>query len=270
MTGLLGALLPQREGFNEGLPTVEELFEWPCLVDFELGGVNLCINRVVLLEFLVVAVVAAIFLIAFRKPRVVPRGAQNLMEGVYDIVAKDVVESVLGRKGLRWQPYLTLLFVLTFLVSLMEVIPGVHFPLSSRIAVPAVLAIGSWLVYNYAGIKEKGFFGYWKDVLFPSGVPVAMYIIVTPIELMTALVLRPVTLALRLFANFFAGHLLLVVFFLGTAYLVASPPTIPFAVAAFVLSVFLVGLEVFIALVQAYVFTILTAVYIQLSVSHEH
>ena len=105
--------------------------------------------------------------------------------------------------------------------------------------------------------------------MFLTGVPKFAYIILTPIELITALVLRPVTLALRLFANF-AGHLLLVVFFVGTAYLVASPPTIPFAAAAFVLSVFLVGLEVFIALVQAYVFTILTAVYIQLSVSHEH
>ena len=87
---------------------------------------------------------------------------------------------------------------------------------------------------------------------------------------MTALVIRPVTLAIRLFANFFAGHLLLTVFFFGAAYLIAEPPTIPFAVAAIVMSVLLVGLEIFIAAVQAYVFTLLPAVYISLSVSHEH
>jgi F-type H+-transporting ATPase subunit a len=133
-----------------------------------------------------------------------------------------------------------------------------------------VLALGSWLVYNGAGIREKGFFGYFKDVMFPPGIPKAAYVLLTPIELITALVLRPATLAIRLFANFFAGHVLLAVFFVGTAYLVAQPLTIPFGAAALALSVLLVGLEIFIAAVQAYVFTLLTAVYITLSVSHEH
>jgi F-type H+-transporting ATPase subunit a len=83
-------------------------------------------------------------------------------------------------------------------------------------------------------------------------------------------VLRPATLAIRLFANFFAGHVLLTVFFVGTAYLVANPITFTFSLGALLLSVLLVGLEIFIAAVQAYVFTLLTAVYITLSVSQEH
>ena len=260
-----------REGFNEFLPRQEELFNWPCLIDFKVGGLDMCVNRVVLMEFLVMLVVAAFFIIAFRRPKVVPRGMQNAMEAVYENVAGNVVDSVIGRaKGITWQPYLMILFVFVFFISLLEVIPGLQFPLSSRIAVPMFLAIGSLLIYNYAGIKEHGFVGYFKGLMFPAGVPKGAYILLTPIELITALVIRPATLTIRLFANFFAGHLLLTVFFFGAAYLLAEPTTIPFGVAAVVMSVLLVGLEIFIAAVQAYVFTILTAVYISLSVSHEH
>jgi len=259
-----------RPGFKSGLPTQEELYQWPCIVKFHIGGLNLCINKVVILEFAVAAIAALLFILAFRKPKVVPRGGQNLMEALYDFVARDAVEGVIGRKGLMWQPYLTILFIFTFLISLMEVVPGIQFPISSRFAVPLFLAVGSWVVYNLAGIREKGFGHYWKGVLFPPGVPKFAYVILTPIEFLTVLVLRPATLAIRLFANFFAGHVLLVVFFLGTAYLVAMPLTIPFALASLVLSVALVGLEIFIAAVQAYVFTLLTAVYITLSISEEH
>ena len=265
--GVLGVLLA-RAGFEP--PSVNELYQWPCIVHFSIGGVNLCMNKVVFLELGVAAFTAFLFIYAFWKPRVVPRGAQNLMEAIYDFVARDVVEGVLGRRGVVWQPYLTVLFFFALFVSLIEVVPAVQFPVSSRIAIPLVLAIGSWLVYNGAGIREKGLFGYFKDVMFPPGVPWFGYILLTPIELVTALVLRPATLAIRLFANFFAGHVLLAVFFLGTAYLVANPVTIAFGVAALALSVLLVGLEIFIAAVQAYVFTLLTAVYITLSVSHEH
>ncbi|MFL5796542.1 MAG: F0F1 ATP synthase subunit A [Actinomycetota bacterium] len=256
-----------RAGFEA--PTVNELYQWPCIVHFKLG-VNLCINKVVILEFAAAALTALVFILAFRRPKVVPRGGQNLMEAMYDFVARDVIEGVLGAKGVIWQPYLTTLFFFALFISLMEVVPGVQFPVSSRIAVPIVLAAGSWLIYNGAGIREKGFFRYFKDVMFPPGIPKAAYILLTPIELVTALVLRPATLAIRLFANFFAGHVLLAVFFVGTAYLVAQPLTIPFGAAALVLSVLLVGLEIFIAAVQAYVFTLLTAVYITLSVSEEH
>jgi F-type H+-transporting ATPase subunit a len=267
---LLG-ILAERGGFKDTIPSVNELYQWPCIWDFKIGGLDLCINKVVLLEFAVAIVTALVFILAFRKPRIVPRGGQNVMEGLYDFVAKDVVEGVIGkREGAMWQPYLTILFIFALLISLLEVVPAVQFPVSARIATPLILAIGSWIVYNFAGIKKKGFVGYFKGVMFPPGVPKFAYILLTPIELLTALVLRPATLAIRLFANFFAGHVLLTVFFVATAYLVALPATIALAIPALVLSIFLVGLEIFIALVQAYVFTLLTAVYITLSVSEEH
>jgi F-type H+-transporting ATPase subunit a len=269
LQGLLPTILAARPGFKDEIPSVNELYQWPCIWHF--GGSTLCINRVVILEFLVAALTALVFILAFRKPKVVPRGGQNVMEAMYDFVASDVVEGVIGRReGAVWQPYLTILFVFAAIISLFEVVPLIQFPVSSRIAIPLILATGSWLVYNYAGIKKKGFVGYFKGVMFPPGVPKPAYVLLTPIELITALILRPATLAIRLFANFFAGHVLLTVFFVAAAYLVALPATIPLFVPALVVAMFLVGLEIFIAAVQAYVFTLLTAVYITLSVSEEH
>ncbi|HEY7280662.1 MAG TPA: F0F1 ATP synthase subunit A [Actinomycetota bacterium] len=268
LQGLLPVLVA-RAGFKDSIPSVNELYQWPCI--WHIGGTTLCINRVVILEFVAAALAALVFILAFRRPRIVPRGGQNAMEALYDFVASDVVEGVIGRReGAVWQPYLSILFLFALIISFFEVIPVIQFPVSSRIAIPLILATGSWLVYNYAGIKKKGFFGYFKAVMFPPGVPKPAYVLLTPIELITALILRPATLAIRLFANFFAGHVLLTVFFVATAYLVALPATIPLAIPALVLSIFLVGLEIFIAAVQAYVFTLLTAVYITLSVSEEH
>jgi F-type H+-transporting ATPase subunit a len=259
-----------REGFRKTIPSKEELFNWPCIVNFKVGGLNLCINRTVLLEFLATAVVAVLFLVAFRRPSVVARGLQNVVEALYEFITRDVVQAVMGREGRVWEPYLMVLFAFAFAVSILEVIPGLQFPVSSRIAVPGFLALGSWLIYNYAGIKKKGFFGYFRDVMFPPGVPWPAYFLLTPIELATALVLRPFTLAIRLFANFLAGHVLLVVFLLATAYLIALPITIPFAVGALAMAVMVVALEIFVAAVQAYVFTILTAVFINLATAEEH
>lgn len=268
LAAISGLAVAARPGFE--VPPQKELFEFRCIWGLHIGGLNLCINKVVILEFAAAFLAGALLVWAFRKPKVVPRGSQNAMEALYDFIGRDVVESVIGPKGIVWTPYITILFLFAFIVSLFEVIPLIQFPVSSRFAVPAVLAIGSWIVYNYAGIREKGFFGYFRGIMFPPGVPKPAYVLLTPIELLSSLVIRPFTLAIRLFANFFAGHLLLVVFFLGTAYLVARPVTIVFGLGALVMSVLLVGLEVFIAAVQAYVFSILTAVYISLSVSHEH
>jgi len=120
--------------------------------------------------------------------------------------------------------------------------------------------------------------GYWPDgkpvaaelILFPPGVPWFMFILVTPIEFVSTVLVRPVTLSVRLLANMIAGHLLLSIFFLGTAYLLQPSVTAVFAVASFSLGVALVAFEMFVAALQAYIFTILTAVYLAGALSHEH
>jgi F-type H+-transporting ATPase subunit a len=228
------------------------------------------LNRASVLMILVFAVLSILLIAATARPRLVPSGVQNVVESIYMFVRRDIVIGVIGPEGERYGPYLTNLFLFAFLASLFEVIPGIQFPVSSRMALPVIFAILSWLIYNYAGIRAKGFGGYLKGIMFPPGVPKPLYLIVTPIEVAAALILRPFTLAIRLFANFFAGHLLLVVAFVGTDYMVHNPVTAAFAAVSLVGSVALIGLEIFIAAVQAYVFALLTAAYIRLATVEEH
>ena len=266
---MLASVLAQREGFHA--PSTEEIFEWPCLgASFEIFGVNACINRVVIYMFLAAAIVLTLFLLAFARPRLVPRGLQNAMEAVVDFVRNQIALEVIGPAGLPWVPFLTTLFFFVFVGNVFEIIPAIQFPVNSRMAVPAFHAALVWVLFNAVGIKEQGFFRYFRNMLFPPGVPPALYILVTPIELVSTLVVRPLTLSVRLFANMMAGHIILTIFFLGTAYLLQPSITALFAAASFGLSVFLVAFELLVSVLQAYIFTILTAVYIAGAVHPEH
>jgi F-type H+-transporting ATPase subunit a len=145
-------------------------------------------------------------------------------------------------------------------------------PATARMALPAALALMVWVVYNGAGIKHQGLGGYFKSVLFPPGVPKALYILVTPIEFISAIIVRPFSLAVRLFANMLAGHILLVTFALLTEALFQAKDKIliPFGILPMGMLIFLTGFEVLVAFLQAYIFTILTAVYIGGAVHPEH
>ena len=264
MSGLALLAAAPRPGFK--VPDVHELFEWKCV----LGSGPLCINKVVLLTFVAAIVVFVLFWWAFRAPKMVPSGLQNVMEAFIEFVRNQLVIDVIGPGGETWTPYLATLFIFVFIASVVEVIPGLQFPVTARMALPAFLALITWVLFNAAGVRAKGFGGYVKSIVFPPGIPIALYIIVAPIEFVSTFVFRPFTLALRLFANLFAGHLLLIIFYLGTAYLLQPSITLLFAGASLLMAVFLTGLEVFVALLQAYVFTILTAVYIAGAVSVEH
>jgi F-type H+-transporting ATPase subunit a len=268
MTALTGALAAARPGFQHSLGTPQEIFQGKCII----GHGTLCVNRESLLLFLVFVVLSVVLIAATSRTKLVPSGLQNVVESIYEFIRRDVVIGVMGPDGERYGPYLVSLFLFAFAASLIEVIPLLQFPTTSRMAVPAMLALISWGIYNWAGIKAHGFGGYLKSIAFPPGVrPKAIYILVTPIELVAALFLRPVTLAIRLFANFFAGHLLLVVAFVGTAYLVASPGIVKaFFVVSLLGGIVGVALEIFIAAVQAYVFALLTAAYIRLASAEEH
>jgi F-type H+-transporting ATPase subunit a len=257
-----------REGFHA--PGIEE-FEWPNLVDLELFGVNLGINRVVLQTFLVAGLVWLLFWLAFRTPRLVPAGLQNVMESLVDFIRNQIVLENIGPKGLRFLPYLTTLFVFIFFGNLGGVLPLVEFPLNGRMALPTVMAICSLLLFISVGISQQGFFHYFRTALFPPGVPAPIYILLTPIELVSVFIVRPVTLAIRLVANMIAGHLILSVFFVATGYMLTSMNISRlFGVGALVFSVALVAFELFVAALQAYVFTILSAVYIAGALEPEH
>jgi F-type H+-transporting ATPase subunit a len=265
---LTGLVLAARAGFPT--PTTDD-FVWPCLTPhLRVLSFDLCVNREVLLTFLAAAVVLALFLTAFRRPSMVPTGLQNFMEVILDFVRTGIVLEVIGEQGLRFVPYLTTLFFFIFTANVFGVIPGLQFPVTSRMALPIFLALLSWILFNVVGIKEHGLGGYLRLMLFPAGVPWPMYLLVTPIEFVSTILVRPVTLSVRLLANMIAGHLLLTIFFVGTAYLLQPSITAVFAVASFGLGVVLVAFEMFVAALQAYIFTILTAVYLAGALSVEH
>jgi len=263
------ATLPlAREGFQA--PSIEE-FEWPSIVDIHLFGIDLSINRVVLQMFLVVLLVWGLFWFAFRRPKLVPSGLQNVMETLVDFVRNQIALEVIGHDGLRFVPYLTTLFAFVFLGNVGGIIPPVFFPLNGRMALPAIMAICSLLLFISVGISQQGFGTYFRNTLFPPGMPWPIYILLTPIELISTFIVRPVTLAIRLLANMIAGHLILSVFFVASGYMLTSMNiSTVFGVGALIFAVALIAFELFVAGLQAYVFTILSAVYIAGAMEPEH
>jgi F-type H+-transporting ATPase subunit a len=174
----------------------------------------------------------------------------------------------MGPDGLAWTPFLLALFSFIFVGNLFEIIPGAQMPVNARIALPAFLALLVWALYMGIGIAKNGFFHFFGGAIFPPGVPKALYILVTPIELVQLLVVRPLSQSVRLFANMLAGHLLLISFAVLTTALFDA--TKVGAVLPFGLLIALTGFEILVSFLQAYIFTILTAVYIGGSLHPEH
>jgi F-type H+-transporting ATPase subunit a len=234
------------------------------------GGGSYCVTKVTFWMLMSVVIIAVLFLLAFRKPKLVPRGLQNAMEALVDFIRNGIVMEVIGSDGLVFVPFLTSMFVFILVNNIFEIIPGIQFPTTSRIAIPAFLAILVWLMFNIVGVIKQGGLHYLKNTLFPPGVPKGIYILYTPIEFVSTFLVRPVTLTIRLAANMIAGHLMLAIFFLGTWYLQWKLLTIPVAATAFALGTFITAFEILVGILQAYIFTILTAVYLAGAIHPEH
>jgi F-type H+-transporting ATPase subunit a len=249
-------------------PTTRD-FVWPCWASVKIGGVTICYNFIAFLLTLTFVAFILLFFVAFRKPKIVPGKFQLLMETGIDFVRNQIVLQMIGPEGLGWLPFLSTLFFFIFLGNILEVIPGFSFPLNSRLGFPLVMALTSWVIYNGVGIRRHGLLGYLKLVMFPPGAPKLLYILLTPIEFFSVIILRPITLTIRLFANMVAGHFLLSVFFLGSLALVAGFPYV-LGIVSFGVGVALVGFEIFVASLQAFIFSMLTASYIAGAMAEEH
>ncbi len=221
------------------------------------------INRVVLLMYLAALVTVALFLLGSRRKSLVPHGLQNVTEVAYLFVRNNIAIDVIGPEGVKYAPGLATFFYFIFFSNLLEIVPGINFPVTSRMAIPAILALLSWIWFISVGIKHQGM-GYFKETLFPPGVPKPIYIILTPIELFSVFLIRPLTLAIRLFANMMAGHVLLTVFFLFTETLLLGSNFLGkgLSVVTFLVACILIVFELMVITIQAYIFTTLTAFYI--------
>lgn len=246
-------------------PPINELLRWKDVVPG--------LNKVGIIAVAAALIGTLLFLSAARKdPKVAPTGSRNLAEVTVEFIENNIIMQTMGRDGLGWTPFLLTLFLFVYLCNMPGIIPFIQMPATARMAIPMFLAVLVWVVFNVQGIKHQGFFGYFKSVLFPPGVPKALYILVTPIEFISTLIVRPFSLAVRLFANMLAGHLLLVIFALlsEAMFQARDKILIPIGVLPFFMLVFLTGFEVLVAFLQAYIFTILAAVYIAGAVHPEH
>ncbi len=247
---------------------INELFFWEPIA---FAGTPFEINRVVLLMIFASLLCIAFFLLGSRKKALVPRGLQNMAENAYLLVRNNIAIDVIGPEGVKYAGYLAGLFYFIFFLNLLEVVPGINFPVTSRMAVPALLALLTWIIFNAVGVKKHGL-RYFKDTLFPPGVPLLIKPLLAIIELFSVFVIRPLTLAIRLLANLMAGHVLLTIFFLFThGFLVedVKPVTIPLGIVTALVATALILFELLVIAIQAYIFTMLTAFYISEAI-HGH
>jgi F-type H+-transporting ATPase subunit a len=233
---------------------------------FSIGSFHF--TKPMLIAVICAVAVLAFFWAAFAKPKMVPRGVQNMGEIAILAVRDQILRPSLGKKGDTYLPFLVSLFFYIFLMNLMELIPVFQFPAMSRIGFVWPLVAIVYLLYLYLGFKHQGI-RYVKNMI-PWDVPFFVLPILIPIELIRFFIFQPFTLGVRLFGNMFAGHLLLTIFILATWYLASFSVGLAYAVGSGVMVFFVFGLELLIDLLQAFIFTTLTAVYIASSMESAH
>ena len=251
-----------------------EGFVPPSSNDFNLPpifGDNAFTTKPIVMVFFSVILISIFFIAASRKAAVVPSKLQFAGESIYAFVRNDLARDVIGHEFMRFVPYLFTLFTFILTNNLFGIVPLLQFPTMSRVSFPYVLAVFTFVVFHYVGIRKQGLGKYLKDIMFMPGVPKPVYILLTPIELATFFLVRPLTLSHRLFANMFAGHLLLLVFIMGGDHLfkgvIGLKLVSPFA---FAFGIGLTFFEFMVQCLQAYIFTLLTALYIAGALADEH
>ncbi len=265
LAGLVGAV-PAAEGGGYQSPTPGEFYQ-PLI-----GDGPFAVTRAAVVILLSVALIGYVLVRTTRRAAIVPSKGQWMTESVYGLVRNGVARDIIGSHDfMRFVPMLFSMFVLILVNNLFGVIPPVQFPTMSRIGFPIALTLIVYVVYHYLGIKKNGFIGYFKS-LVPPGLPAWIVPMIFVLELITFFITRPLTLALRLFGNMFAGHLLLLLFITGGEYMVING-SFGLKIAgvgswamAFVLTIF----EALIEFLQAYIFTLLAATYIAGALADEH
>lgn len=235
------------------------------LPHLELFGIDISITKNVFFMWLVAIILIAIFYFVSKsyKKTLIPKGVANFFEIVVLFVRDEIVKPTIGQGYERFLPYLLTLFFFILFANLFGLIPY-SATVTSNIAVTAALAGVSFIATQFGGIQKHGFWGYFKG-LVPTGMPIAILPLIVVVEII-GLFTKPFSLCIRLFANMIAGHVVILsllglIFILETAFV--SPVSIGFAL-------FIYLLELLVALIQAYIFTMLTALYIGMAVHQEH
>jgi F-type H+-transporting ATPase subunit a len=233
-----------------------------------IGGFDL--TKPILLAIICMLLVVGFFWAAFNKPKLVPGKLQLVGEIGYSFVARSIAREVIGKKGDKYVPFLTSIFFFVWLMNMMEIIPFAMFPSTSRFAFPVALAALVWITYMYLTFKTHGFKGGVKNLVWLDGLPKAITPLIVLLEFIQNVITRPFTLAVRLWANMFAGHMLIVMFSVASWYLLTPSLLSAVAGGSFVLAVGMTAFELLIQFLQAYIFTLLASIYISGALEEGH
>jgi F-type H+-transporting ATPase subunit a len=250
-------------------PSIADFF--PHAILFE--GTPFQIDRHWIIRIVATIVLLTVFVIAARRARLVPGRFQSAIEFLLDFVRVQIAEEVIGKANARrFVPMLTTIFLTILAFNLTGIVTGLNLAVTSRIGTPLLLALWVFVTYWYVGIKKHGLGGYLRNNLFPPGVPWPIYIILTPIELLQILIIRPFSLTVRLVANMIAGHIMLVLCFAATQFFLfeANGAMKGFGVLTLGGGIFITLFEMLVAFLQAYIFALLAAAYINMSLEEEH
>ena len=251
---------------SEFPPSVGEFFP-PSLI----AGAGPWLTKFTLLVWIAVGLLIVFFMVSYRNPQLVPSKMQWMAESIYGLNRDNVARDMIGHDGVRFAAYFTTLFSFILLTNLFAIIPFIQISTNAHIAFPIILSVISYVMFNYVGIRKHGFVKYFKNSLVPPA-PWFILPILIPIEFASTFLFRPVTLALRLFANMFAGHMILLVFTLGGFALIGSSSWLikPISLLSWVMAIALTFLEAIVIILQAYVFVVLTSSYISGALAEEH
>lgn len=263
---LIGMSVTRAEGFHAPGPGS---FELPPV--FSVGEFG--VTKPMLLMVLSGIVVVGLCWAFARNAAIVPGRMQFAGEGVYNFVRNGIArENIGGEHFMKFLPYLFSLFMVILVNNYFGLVPFIQFPTMSRIGYVASLAALTWLVYVGVGIWKHGPLGYLKHATMPGGITGPILILLIPLEFFSNIVVRPFTLSLRLFGNMFAGHLLIILFSTGGAALLLDGNIFYgfVGIISFLMGIAINFLELLVMFLQAYVFTLLTAMYIGEALADEH
>ncbi|AKV54952.1 ATP synthase subunit A [Bifidobacterium actinocoloniiforme DSM 22766] len=255
---ILAASKPELPGIDDFMPP-EILFQ----------GTPFAMNRIIFVRFIAMVVILLVLGITAARAKLIPSRWQGAVEWLIEFVRDSIVYEVMGElRGRRYVPMITTIFLTVMCFNLCGIIPGLNIAATATITMPLVFAVWTLIQYIVAGVRSQGLGKYLKQELFPAGVPWPIYILLTPIQLLEMLVIKPASLTIRLFANMIAGHLLVAISLAFAQFyiIVASNKLLVLAGAGwFALGFALTAFEIFVAALQAYVFAILSTVYINQS-----
>ena len=231
------------------------------------------ITRTVFLILLAMVIVVALLFFGLRKKRMNPSKYGVSIESLMLFVRDQIAVDIIGPEGVKYYPWLLSLFLFVLVGNLFEVTPLINFPITARMAIAGGLSLLTWVIFVFVGLKKNGF-GYVGALIWPTAVPIALRPLVGLIEFISVFFLRPLTLAVRLFANMAAGHLMLTLLLVSGWVFMSSVGEIGIraliGVPWFVFGLGIYVFEIIVAVLQAYIITLLSAVYVDSSIHIEH